>query len=259
MIIKNVSFENGEWVLAGPCGERLSLAGASNAGPFEVGLLGTRTAKKVSAKTRRLAEMIDDLQRPIYILDVRRAGVGGQGSWSPLEFASVVPETVREPYSFFHLPSLAPTLKLLQDYRKSRKLPNLTDTDIAGAVSAVGCGDDPGAAAWKHWQVFREKYRKEIQSDPHSTAAAVAFVEVAQAAGGLAIFVCAEEFEEDFDCQSQDRQDEVYCHRYTLAAAVSRSLRQRYPGCEVTRVDLSLEFPGQHSHEYPTSVSDNAN
>ena len=243
--------ENGMWQLTGPCGEKLLLDKATDSGPFEIGLLGTRTTKKVAAKTRRFSQLLAGLQRPIFLLDVRRAGVGGQGSWSPLELATIVPAELSEAYSFFHLPSLAPSVVLLQAYRKSRKLPALSEADIVATVSKVRQGIDPGDAAWKHWQVFREKYRIEIEAEKHSLLTAAAFIEAAQAAGGLAIFMCAEQFRQDFDSLSQSQQDDVYCHRYTLAAAACRLLQQRHPGCSVTRIDLSLEVSEPHSREYP--------
>ena len=246
MIVKRVSADDGRCLLFGPCGESLVLPASSAPGPFEIGLLGTRTEAKITGKTKRLAEMLDHLRRPVYLVDIRRAGVGGQGCWSPLEFASVVPETIREPYSFFHLPSVAPSVELLSNYRKSRKLPGLSETEIAHAVSEVQAGRDPGIEAWKHWQVFREKYLMEVQSDPHAVLAALAFVEASQAIGGLPIFLCAEEFVEDFDSNFQGHQDDTYCHRYTLSAAICRSVRKRHPGCKVTRIDLSLEHAEPH-------------
>jgi hypothetical protein len=224
-------------------------------GPFEIGLLGTRTQAKISGKTKRLAEMLNRLRRPIYLVDIRRAGVGGQGCWSPLEFASLVPKAISEPYSFFHLPSVAPSVELLSDYRKSMKLPGLSESEIAHAVSEVQAGHDPGIEAWKHWQVFREKYLMELQCDPHAVLAALAFVEASQAIGGSSVFLCAEEFVEDFDSKSQSPQDNAYCHRYTLSAAICRSLRKRHPGCKVTRIDLSLEHAEPHRYEYPVAVT----
>jgi hypothetical protein len=92
MIIKSVERTPGQWELAGSLGEKLVLPAAA-AGPFSIGLLGTRSvpAVKRRTKTETLAALLAGLGRPIYLIDVRRDGVGSQRSWSPRELASLVP------------------------------------------------------------------------------------------------------------------------------------------------------------------------
>jgi len=186
-----------------------------------IGLLGTRTRGKVGGrKTMLMTQMLGTLRRPLYLLDTRRNGVGGQSSWSPREFASVIPDGLPRdlPYAFLHLPCLAPSLELLAE----KHMP---------------------------WREFRRRYADEL------TAAAVggacAFVEAAAAHGGLTVFLCSEADQPDFDALPADQQDVHYCHRFTLARRVAAELKNAWLGVTVQLVHLDLyEFWQQRRTGY---------
>lgn len=231
------------WTLIGPWGERLELPAEAD-GPFEIGLLGHRFGGK--DKYRRIADLLSSLERPVYILDVRRDGCGAQGCWSPEHFATQIPALMspetRSTYGYVHLPIAAPTAELLTNWRKARKI-HAPGEDIEVAVMQARLGDTVSAHAhmWRHWQVFREAYVRQLP--PNAVAAVRAFVEAARTNDGLAILVCAEPHADGFDAMTQAEQDDLYCHRYTLATAVVRSLQKDKASLEVTGVVLDPDAP----------------
>jgi hypothetical protein len=105
------------------------------------------------------------------------------------------------------------------------------------ASGKVAVEDLPLGAA-KHWQVFRAAYATELSDK--ATLVARAFVEAAAAVSGVALFLCAEESIPEFDSLNQAGQDEVYCHRFTLAAPVARSLSRDFPSARIERLSLKL-------------------
>jgi hypothetical protein len=162
-----------------------------------------------------MATMIGAIDQPIYLLDVRRNGVGGQGSWAPREFATIVPEQLpREAaYDYLHLPCLAPSIPLLS----MKDLP---------------------------WREFRDRYVAELT--PSALSVARAFVEAAVSRSGLAVFLCAEPHQPAFDELTPENQQHSYCHRYTLAHKVADTLRLAWPVAAVDLVYLDLvDFAAQ--------------
>ena len=242
MFVTSVEGSGDRWILKGPLGQQLSLARCDPATKqFEIGTIGTRCEGKFAHKTRRFAQLLDRLQRPIHLIDIRRSGAGGMGAWGPLELGSQVPRCLSHPYAFTHLPILAPSVELLESWRRAMKLPGLDAKGIDESLRLLRRNRSPDPASWRHWQVFRESYLLELQKN-NAVAIARAFTENAQACeGGLAVFLCAEQLDPDFDSASGQRQDDVYCHRFTLAAAVARSLTRDFPQSRVCRIDLSLD------------------
>lgn len=106
-----------------------------------------------------MAALLRSLGQPLYLLDTRRNGCGGQGSWAPREFATEIPRFMESEcrYSLVHLPVLAPSIEMLEWWRR----------------------DKPA------WQSFRDRYSEELSESAVRVAAA--FVESASSRGGLAI------------------------------------------------------------------------
>lgn len=172
-----------------------------------IGVLGTRTDVPLRQKMAALASRLAALPGPVMLLDTRRTGVGGQGSWSPLEFATLIPERMGGGYEFLHVPSVAPSPALLADRR-------------------IG------------WREFRRRYREEVPEG--AVRVARAFAEWASTAGGLAVLLCAEADLPSFDDSPQEEQEAHYCHRFTLSRMVADSVRAEYGSMPVSRVHLSL-------------------
>lgn len=207
------------WTLTNGWGHKFELPSGRDYAHAElpIGVLGTGRRAEIPGapnKAKLLASMLAALNRPIYLLDVRRDGVGGMGSWGPREFASIVPEMIagRSPYAYLHLPCLAPSIRLLDESRKS------------------------GPAA--KWELFRERYITELSEQALDVARA--FVAGAAAADGLAIFLCAEADQPGFDSLSGSDKDSHYCHRYTLAACIARRAKAMYQGLTVRRIHLDV-------------------
>src|SRR5262245_32092108 len=105
------------WFVANAWGHELRLPYLKSLDYQEVrfGVLGTRRREPLkrvrSGYTVLMAELLGALACPLYLLDIRRDGTGGQSSWSPREFASVIPAALPpdRPYSYVHLPCLAPS------------------------------------------------------------------------------------------------------------------------------------------------------
>lgn len=91
---------------------------------------------------------------------------------------------------------------------------------------------------WKHWQIFRACYLRDLSQPAILTVRA--FVEGASSMGGMCIFLCAEEHLSGFDGASQTEQDEFYCHRYTAAAAIARCIMADTPNLVIERHSLRL-------------------
>jgi hypothetical protein len=190
-----------------------------NGATLEIGTLGTgthgftrRTGKKDPDPKmfEILALMLASIARPVYLLDTRRAGEGGQGSWAPLEFATQIPGLLLSsiPYTFLHLPCLAPSIALRNDK-------NLC------------------------WNGFRERYRQELTKE--SMNVGQAFVEAAAANNGLPILLCAENYRPDFDNLGVTEQEACYCHRFTLARCMAERLSDTYDhNMRVIRKDLDM-------------------
>ena len=185
----------------------------------DIGLLGTRCLYEIPVKpnkTTAMARMLDTLNRPLYLIDTRRDGTGAQSSWSPREFASIIPAMVRKPLEFLHLPAVAPSIGLLDEDRKARKAGNVLP-----------------------WQEFKRQYDTGLTNE--SVDVVRAYVEAAAAVGGMAIILCAEPYCPDFDALSQEHQEELYCHRFTLAKRVSQAiLSARCGKVNVRMVNLEL-------------------
>lgn len=253
MIVVTVRTTDSHWELSGSVGETLQLPRArSSERPFVIGTVGTRRAVKVKGNlTARFAGALAELQQPIMLVDVRRTGMGGNGAWGPQEFATIIPEHLRaagvQEYSFHHVPLLAPSRRLLDAWKRAVKAhDNLSEDDIGIAVQKVLHGAEPSGAAWKHWEVFRSAYSREM-SRSDAILAGRAFVEAAREKGGLAIFLCAEERRHDFDACSREEQDACYCHRFTLAKAIARSIEEDFEDAEIRRVDVAVGEPLKHT------------
>jgi hypothetical protein len=242
MLISSVK-NSSSWHLVGPLGEDLVLPKATK-GPFRIGLLGTRAEQVKKDKTGEFARLIEAVKAPVILIDIRRDGVGANSAWGPLEFGTIVPSEVTSPYSFHHLPVAAPTVDLLKSFKKSMRTARARAKDgLAPLVLepneikkyseqlAKGVPTDVPDYGWQHWQIFRARYSREL--DPTAVQAARAFVEAASVVGGVAIFLCAEEYRPSFDQDSQADQDEYYCHRYTLAKEIAKSLHSDFSGDQI--------------------------
>jgi len=179
------------------------------------------------------------------ILDIRRSGSGGNGAWAGQEWETSIPamKTNNKPYAYYHLPMLSPTTALLNAYRKASRMPEvLNHEDIKEAASGIARGEvdlnDLASCASKHWQVFREQYIKDLPAIAVNIGRA--FVEAANAVGGLPIFLCAEEYLSHFDAQDQGLQDERYCHRYSIAHLVTANLQSAPSGVHVHHIHLRI-------------------
>jgi hypothetical protein len=104
--------------------------------------------ESIQLKNKRaaVARILASLDRPLYLLDTRRNGCGGQGSWSPREFATEIPAMMGSAhnYAFVHLPAVAPSIELL----------------------AWGRGAKPD------WREFRKRYEAELAAGAVRVAAA---------------------------------------------------------------------------------------
>lgn len=208
--------EAGCWRVENAFGHALTLPCATDlaGGEIEFGVLGTGShAKLKGRKTDRMADLLACLRRPLYLLDARRNGVGGQGSWAPLEFATLIPEAMASPYAyaFVHLPCLAPSPELLAAWH-------------AGQIAT--------------WRDMRDRYNAELT--PDAVDVARAFVEAAAHAKGLAVFLCAEADTADFDALPLAEQNACYCHRFALAQRVAARLREAHAGLTVRLVCLDM-------------------
>lgn len=199
------------WTLTDSMGFRLTFEARRDFSGAEVqiGLLGTRrrqVLKNVKSQTELMVQMLSSVSRPLLLIDTRRNGVGGSGSWSPREFATEIPTLMNsgKPYQFVHIPALGPSIDLLRS-----KLP---------------------------WPQFRDRYVSELPAMALETARAL--VEGACTGGGLAVFLCAEAYHPEFDSLSPPGQEEFYCHRFTLARCVAARLREAYPDVVVKAVHL---------------------
>lgn len=184
------------------------------------GVLGTGTESKVKGrKTDVMSELLASLRQPLYLLDTRRNGVGGQGSWAPLEFATLIPERMASPgpYEFVHLPCLAPSVPLRNAF--------------AGGQHAS-------------WRELRRCYNESLSKDAVNVAGA--FVEAVNAIEGMAIFLCAEPDVPDFDdrlevdTEEKKGQNSLYCHRFTLARRIAEQMKEVYTEIKVTLWHLNM-------------------
>ncbi len=140
----------------------------------------------------------------VCILDVRRTGHGARDTWSPREFRSVLPELFRQKLGrndgsdYHHLPGLAPSLELFGE-----------------------------RAAHRPRTVFRDRFRAEF--DDRSLHLGRAFIEAGVAVRRLPILLCAEACIAEFDRSDLARQDERYCHRFTLTRALGDVMSAAHP------------------------------
>ena len=211
-------------------------------GPVDIGVLGTGTLAQTSGKLDRMASVIAGLGRPVLLVDTRRTGQGGRGSWGPLEFATLLPEKLggaNGRYSYLHMPCVAPLHEQLVKAREAANLPALNPHSLERSVHALHTGHVPPPAAWANWKVFSTAYKQSLTAT--AVLAARAVVEGAQARGGLAIFLGAEPHLSGFDRCPPQLQDEHYCHRYTLATAVGRAIKQEYRWADIRCLHLALD------------------
>lgn len=201
-----------QWLVQNAMGHRLCLPCKPSYMTMEIATLGTR--RRVSVKTKvpmtgLMAEMLDSLQRPLYVLDVRRDGTGAQSSWSPREFASVIPGMLAggRKYAYVHLPCLAPSVALLAEKSLTR-------------------------------QQFRDRYLAELSDDDLSVGEA--FAESASAQDGMAVLMCAEPDQPDYDNLPEAEKEACYCHRFPLIQQIAGRLKARHPGLTVRQVRLDL-------------------
>lgn len=251
MIVTSVAVSDSHWNLHGALKEILTLPRARSADKrFLIGTIGTRRAVEVRGnKTKEFAQTLAELAQPIMLVDVRRKGMGGSGSWGPTEFATLIPGHLKAAgiveYSFHHLPLLGPSLQLFESSQSAEDSDRLSEEQIEAAVQQVVSGHQPPQPAWKHWQVFRAAYHREL-SHSEAVPAARAFVEAAREQDGIVVFLCAEERRNNFQHLPQHEQDGCYCHRFTLANEVARSIQREFCDADIRRVDLAI---GEQSTE----------
>jgi hypothetical protein len=247
MMFEDVHECEGHWELSDPTGGVLRLPKLTRrTGDILIATAGTRRTRDVNIKraVQGLADAIAELRRPITLIDVRRAGVGGSGSWGPDVFTGTLPEMLGAAgisrYTYYHLPILAPTRSLLdRSNRAAKSSERLSEAQIEAAAVAVDQGVQPDAAAFRHHEVFRAAYLRELQSTA-AVAVARAFVEAANEIDGIPILLCAEARRAEFHLAAREEQDADYCHRFTLAAQVAAALKRGSSGMEVVRLDFSI-------------------
>jgi len=207
-VFTNANRKENEWVLDNAWGDRMILPFRRTAEPLRVGLLGTGAVRNAKRKTEAMAGLLKFLDTPLYVLDTRRNGTGGQGSWAPREFASEIPHLMKteRPYCFVHLPVVAPSVEMLA-WNKSEK---------------------PG------WRAFRDRYDRELT--PDAVRVAAAFVESTATRGGLAVLLCTEADVPGFRDAAPEIQEKEYCHRFTLA----RRIREFFSGLGVELQSIPL-------------------
>ena len=174
---------------------------------INIGVLGTRRRCNVSnygwakSKTDLMAAMFASLNHPICVIDVRRSGCGGQGAWGPDEFQNTIPDKMKlyttHPYSYRHLPVVAPERQLLQTSRsvyrnqelKAKLYRTTTIDQIVQVARLVEAGETVrNPDYYLFWQVFSAYYKRSIlQNDKINIP--LAFVEYVAAMGGWP-FLC---------------------------------------------------------------------
>lgn len=187
---------------------------------IEIGLLGTREREKsknyqwANNKTKKIAALLGSLGSS-FLIDTRRDGVGGMGSWSPKEFSSIIPDLIEqhyarsEKYEYIHLPGIAPTIELRNKLRNEKL----------------------------SWERFRDSYNSTLKED--SLDVITAFVEsVATTQNSLPIIMCSEEHQPDFHHLTPELQDECYCHRFTLAKNIALRLSKEYQKIVIYSLDI---------------------
>lgn len=241
MIVQRVIRQGRAWQLIGPLGEQLTLP-TMGPGTIDIGVLGVETLQKTSGKLDRMASALASLGRPVVLVDTRLDGQGAKGAWGPLEFSTLLPERLGGAagrYTYFHLPCMAPPHALQEKARAARKLPPLNPHSIERSVHTVLGGQEPLPAAWRHWKVFSLGYKRALTSE--AILAGRALAEGAQARGGVAIFLSSRPHLSGFDRCPPGRQDDLYSHRYALATAVGRAIKQEYRWADIRRLHLTLD------------------
>tara|TARA_R110000787_G_scaffold9886_3_gene34183 strand:+ start:677 stop:1435 length:759 start_codon:yes stop_codon:yes gene_type:complete len=245
LISKGEKIDN-KWKLTGPIGEELFLPAATGGEKIEIGTLGTATRVKLPSKVSKYSlavELFNSLHRPVCVLDVRRTGMGGSGSWGPEVFTALPQKlTGNDGFQFIHLPDAAPWRELLDRWRKATRenarSENIGNTEPPHGKLPVPADLDHDDTRWRLWQVFAASYRKDILE--LAVQAVRAFIEATNFRGGLPVLLCTEPHAHDFDEADQDTQDDLCCHRFTLAKLVTRSINADLSNAEVERVDLDL-------------------
>lgn len=242
MIIQKAQKNNNSWELVSRIGEKIILPISKDVNEIEIGLLGTRTVNdKIKSKTNAFINLINSLGKPVYLVDTRRNGVGGSSSWSPREFETVIADKILEQYNYIHIPSLCPSINLFDNMQKANKKEIfLTEKEINQELENLKEGNKLNEISYKHWQIYKEVYKKEILSNDEIIKIARAIVEYSASIGGLAIFLCSEEHRHNFNEMSQEEQDDAYCHRFTLFSLVKKSIEEN-SSIRVTKRVLSLD------------------
>lgn len=261
------------WTVSNGWGHELTLPVARSfpEDRVRIGVFGTRARSKIRKAARdAAARMFCAMRQPLYVIDVRRSGVGSQSTWGPYEFGTHIPRAIEQmPYSFLHLPTLAPSPELLESWRSvARDWRILTKNWGSGVLPNNRMNSfresNPGWTpqspsswteyiAWNEaqflervttWEEFRRRYDEELDDD--ALRVGQAFVEAAAASGGMAVFVCAEEDQPDFDDLELVDKFLTYCHRFTLARRLAARVRDDHEGVDVELVHLELsEFQEQ--------------
>jgi hypothetical protein len=214
--------DGSRWLLSNGMGHALALPrrdsyagsqvsiGVVGTGRRAVGLTKTGRPKGIPGQvTALMGEMLAALSRPLYLIDARRNGTGAQSSWSPREFATIIPNflSAGARYAYLHVPCLAPSIGML-------------DGDLSS------------------WRDFRREYVKERSDE--DLALGQAFVEAAAAEGGMAAFLCAEADHPEFDSLPEGEQNTHYCHRFTLAKLIAGRLNAAYGDVRGQMVHLDV-------------------
>ncbi len=91
--------EQDRWWVSNRWGHRLELPCRRDYADrsMAIGTPGTgrrKDPKMPRVVTAQMANLLASLDRPLYLIDTRRDGVGAQSSWSPREFASLIPDAL---------------------------------------------------------------------------------------------------------------------------------------------------------------------
>jgi hypothetical protein len=226
-VFTNASRKENEWQLDNAWGDRIILPFRRTGGLLRVGLLGTGAVRNAKRKTEAMAGLLRWLDTPLYVLDTRRDGSGGQGGVGAagIRVGNPGPDENGATLLLCASAGSRPSIEMLE-WNKSEK---------------------PG------WRAFRDRYdRYDRELTPDAVRVAAAVVESAATRGGLAVLLCTEADVPGFRDAAPEIQEKEYCHRFTL----TRRIREFFSGLGMELQSIPLRpDPRTSSHSGRASSS----